>query len=65
MYVTGDYGYQNFLVFASMLSFLILDSNKKVTHWILTGILSENFKPFGTVLEPAMFNLAHGRANLV
>ena len=27
----GDHGYQNFLVFSSVLSSLILDSNKKVT----------------------------------
>ena len=38
MYFTGDDGYQNFLVFAPMLSLLILDSNKKVTNWISTGI---------------------------
>ena len=29
MYFTGNNVYQNFLVFAPMLSFLILDSNKK------------------------------------
>ena len=28
MYFTGNDGYQNFLVFAPLLSFLILDSNK-------------------------------------
>ena len=38
MYFTGDDGYQNFLVFAPMLSLLILDSNKKVTNWMSTGI---------------------------
>ena len=36
MYFTGDDGYQNFLVFAPMLSSLILDSNKKVTKWTST-----------------------------
>ena len=38
MYFTGDDGYQNLLVFAPMLSLLILDSNKKVTNWISTGL---------------------------
>ena len=38
MYFTGDVGYQNFLVFTLMLKSLILDSNKKVTYWILTRI---------------------------
>ena len=50
MYFTGN-GYQNFLVFAPTLSSLILDSNKKVTNWISTGITSEKIKPnclFGT-----------------
>ena len=46
MYFTGDNGYQNFLVFASMLSSLLLDCNKKVTNWISTGISSEKIKPF-------------------
>ena len=35
MYFTGDDGYQNFLVFAPILSLLVLDSNEKVTN--LTG----------------------------
>ena len=38
MYFTGNDGHKNFLVFAPMLSSLILDSNKNFTHWILSGI---------------------------
>ena len=64
MYFTGDDGYQNFLVFASMLSSLILDSNRKVTNWILTVISSEKNKPFDTGIEPTMSNLANDRVNL-
>ena len=63
MYFTDDNGYQNFLIFAPMLSSLILDSNRKVTNWISTGISSEKIKPFDTVLEPKMCDLANGRAN--
>ena len=37
MYFTGNDGYQNFLVFAPMLSSLTLDSIKKITNWISTG----------------------------
>ena len=44
-----------------MLSSLILDSNKKVTNWILTGISSEKIKPSDTKLESIMSNLANGR----
>ena len=40
MYFTGNDCYQNFLVFAPMLSSIILDSNKKVTYWISTGTTS-------------------------
>ena len=47
-----------------MLSSLILDSNKKVTSWISTGISSEKIKPFDTNLEPTMINLAKGRVTL-
>ena len=36
MRFTGNSGYQYFLVFTPMLSSLILDSNKKVTNWMLT-----------------------------
>ena len=61
---TGNNGYQKFLVFAPMLGSLILDSNRKVSNWILTGISSEKFKPFDTGLESTMSNLANGRANL-
>ena len=32
LYLTGDDGYQNFLVFVSMLNSLKLDNNKKVTN---------------------------------
>ena len=34
MYFTGNDGYHDFLVFAPMLSSLILDSNRKVTNCI-------------------------------
>ena len=67
-YFTGDDGYQNFLVFATMLSSLMLDSNRKVTEWILTGISYEKIKPFDNAfdngLEPTMSNLANGSLNL-
>ena len=53
----GNDGYQNFLVFAPMLSSLILDSNEKVTNCILTETSSEKIKPFYTGLEPTMSNL--------
>ena len=64
MYFADNDGYQNFLVFAPILSSLILDSNKRVTNWILTGISSEKIKPFDTNLEPTMSNLANGRVTL-
>ena len=64
MYYTGNDGCQNVPVFAPMLSFLILDSNKKVTNWILTGISSEKIKPFDTNLDPTMSNLANGQIKL-
>ena len=64
MYFTGNYGYQKFLLFAPMLSSLILDSNKKVTYWISTEISSIKIKPFDTNLEPSMSNLADARVNL-
>ena len=64
MYSTDNNGYQNFLVFAPMLSFLILHRNKKVTNGMSTGISSEKFKPFDTGLELTMSNLANGRVNL-
>ena len=47
-----------------MLSSLILDSNKKVTNWILTGILSYKTKPFYTNVETTVSNLANGRVIL-
>ena len=64
MYFTGNDGYQNFLVFAPMLSSVMLDCNKKVTNWISTVISSEKIKPFDTGLEPTMSNLANGRVKL-
>ena len=51
MYFTDFDDHQNFLVFAPMLSSLILDSNKNVTYRIPTGISSEKIKPFDTNLE--------------
>ena len=64
MYFRGNDGFQNFLVFVPMLSSLVLDSNKNVTNWIFTGILSENIKPFYTNLKHIMSNLANGRVNV-
>ena len=63
MYFTGNADYQDFLVFTSMLSFLTLDYNKKVTNWIYTGISSEKTKPFDTNLQPTMCKLANGWVN--
>ena len=60
IYFTGNGCYQDFLVFAPMLSSLILDSNRKVTNWILTATSSEKIKSFNTGLEQ-MSNLANGR----
>ena len=60
IYFTGNHDYKRFLVFAPMLSSLILDSNKKVTKCILTGISSEKIKPFDTNLEQTMSKLANG-----
>ena len=42
-----------------ILSSLRLDSNKKVTNWISTGILSEKIKPLENNLEPTMSNLTN------
>ena len=64
MYFRGNDGFQNFLVFVPMLSSLVLDSNKNVTSWISTAILSENIKRFYTNLEQIMSNLANGRVNV-
>ena len=52
------------MVFAPTLNSLILDSNKNVTNWILTGISSEKIKPFDANLDPTMTNLAIGRVTL-
>ena len=64
MFFTGNDGYENFLVFAPMLSSLIRDRSKKVTNQRLTGISSEKIKPFDTNFEPAISNLANGGVNL-
>ena len=64
MYFTGNDGYQNFLIFALMFSFLILDSNNKVTNWISTGISSEKIKSLDTNLQSTMSNLANGKVIL-
>ena len=64
MYFTDDDGYQNFLFFAPVLSYLTLDSDRKVTNRISTGISSEKIKPFDTGLETTMSDLANGRVNL-
>ena len=60
IYFTGNNDYKRFLVFAPMLSSLILDSNKKVTKCILTEISSEKIKPFDANLEQTMSKLANG-----
>ena len=64
MYFTGNNGYQDFLVFAPILSSLTLDNDKKVTNWTLTGISSEKIKPFDTNPELTMSNLVNGRVIL-
>ena len=64
MYFTGNDGHQNFIVFTPMLSFLILDSNTKVTDWISPGISSEKTKQVNTDLEPTMSNLPNGKVSL-
>ena len=62
MYFTGDNGYQNFLVFAPMLSSLTLDSNKKFNNCIyIDWNIIWKIKPFDTNLEPTMSNLANGK----
>ena len=64
MYVIGNDDYENFLVFAPMLSSLILGSNRNVTNWISTIISSEKIKPFNNGLEPTISDLANGRVYL-
>ena len=61
MYFSDDDVHQVFLVFALMLSSLILDNNKKVTYWILIWVSSENIKPLDTNLEPTMSSFTNGR----
>ena len=63
MHFTGNDGYRSFIVFALILSSLILDSNKKVTNYISTWISSEKIKPFDTGLEATMSNLANVELN--
>ena len=48
-----------FLFISPIPSSLRLDSNKKVTNWISTGILSEKIKPLDNNLEPTMSNLTN------
>ena len=64
MYFTGGNSYQKFLVFVSRLNLLILNSNKKVTNWILTGIFLEKTKPFDTNLELIMSNLVNSNLKI-
>ena len=47
-----------------MFSSLILDTDKNVTNWMLTGISTDKIKPFDTNLELIMPNLANGRVIL-
>ena len=44
IYLTGNNGYQSFLVFASMVRPLKLDSNRKATNWISSRISSEKIE---------------------
>ena len=64
MYFTSDDSYQNFFVFAPILSWLILGNNKKFANLISIKISSEKIKPFDTSFETTMFNLANGRVIL-
>ena len=59
MYFPDFDGYQNFLVFAPVLRSLILDSNKKVTNWMSTGISSEKIS-----FQPTMSKSANDRVTL-
>ena len=56
MYFTGDNCYQNFLIFAPVLSSLIMGRNKKVANWISTIISSEKFIPFDTNAHHIQFS---------
>ena len=64
IYFTGNDIYEHFLVFAPMLISMILESNKKVTKWISTGISSNKIKPLDTNLKLTMFNLGNDRVIL-
>ena len=64
MYCTGEDSYKIILVFALLLSSLILPSNKKVTNWISTRILSEKYNFFDANFELTMCDFANGRVIL-
>ena len=60
---TGEDSYKIILVFDLLLSSLILHSNKKVTNWISTRILSEKYNFFDANFEPTMCDFANGRVS--
>ena len=64
MHFTDDDGYQNFLVIAPILNWLIWDTNKNVTNWILTEISSQKIKPLEPTLVPIMSILAKDRMSI-
>lgn len=64
MHFTDDDGYENFLVIAPVLNWLIWDTNKNVTNWILTEISSQNIKPLEPTLVPIMSILAKDRISI-
>ena len=62
MYFTGNFGYQNFLVFTPVFNSVTLGNDKKnVTNWIPTGISPEKIKPFDFSLVPIMYSLWNSR----
>ena len=58
MYFTGDDSYQNFPVFALMLSSLTLEQEKNSGYQ--PDLSPEKIKSFDTNFEPTMSNLANG-----
>ena len=58
MYFTGDDSYQNFSVFALMLSLLTLEQEKSSGYQ--PDLSLEKIKSFDTNFEPTMSNLANG-----
>ena len=64
MHFTDDDCYQNFLVIAPVLNWLIWDTNKNDTNWILTEISSQNIKPLEPTLVPIMSILAKDRISI-